>query len=225
MDETLGSRLRREAWLGRPFDWRYGYRRLGLTPMVNVAWEERRTLFLVSGKCGSTSVKKAVLKAQGKRGRRVHETAPRLRLWQVAASDFRKVAVVRNPYARAVSVWQDKVRNLERSILRDRGGFTGEESFLEFLRGVERMDDYADLHIRAQWKGMVWNGRFLPERVIKLEEPEAWEALRETLPGLGRLPVKNASGAEPWRALCEGEAGEIVRRRWALDFEVFGYER
>jgi len=223
MDADLQRRLRRAVWAERPLTLRRVPDRLGLAAMVNVPWEARRAVFLLSGKCGNSSVQTAVLEAQGITGPGMRRALPRWTLRRIAASDFAKVAMVRNPYARAASLWHGKVLRRKDTNLHRRGGFTGAESFVEFLRKVERMDDWADLHVRAQWKGMVWRGRLLAERVLRLEEPEGWEALREDLPELGPLPKKNASGSPDWRALCEGEAGEIVRRRWAPDSELFGY--
>ena len=215
---------RREARFGRPISLRYAARRTGWARWVTAPWPEAGVVFLLNGKCGNTSVRAAVLEARGLPAGRPHQATDSWSLARCAASGFRLIGVCRNPYARAASRWHEKLRRPEAG-LRAKGGFRGDEGFVEFLRGVERMDDWADLHARAQWKGMAWGGRGLPERVLRLEDPEGWEALREAFPGLGALPVRNASGTEDWRALCEGEAGEIVRRRWALDFEAFGYAR
>ncbi|MEM6441177.1 MAG: hypothetical protein AAF763_15950, partial [Pseudomonadota bacterium] len=215
---------RREARFGGPFDWRYALRRTGWVRWVTAPWPEAGVVFLLNGKCGNSSVRTGVLEARGLDVRRPHKATEPWSLRRCAGSGLRLIGVCRNPYARAASLWNGKLRRRPEAGLRRKGGFRGDEGFVEFLRGLERMDDWADLHARAQWKGMVWGGRWLPERVVRLEDPAGWEALREALPGLGPLPVRNASGTEDWRVLCEGEAGEIVRRRWARDFEAFGYE-
>ncbi len=207
----------------RPFQPRYALRRLGFARWINAPYEAERTIFLLSGKCGNSSVKAAVLKAKGAKVEWIHQATEPWSLRRVARSDFRKIAVVRNPYARAVSVWTGKILRKPDAGLFRKGSFWPKMSFLEFLRALERLDDYADLHVRAQWKGMCWHGRFLPDRVVKLEDPNAWEEVREIVPRLPALPRLNASSDLDWRPLCEGEAGEIVRRRWARDFELFEY--
>jgi hypothetical protein len=178
---------------------------------------------LLNGKCGNSSVKQAVLEAKGRPIQEVHRATDSWSLHRIAHSDFRKIAVVRNPYARAVSIWTGKVQKNKGGLMR-KGGFSTDMSFVEFLRALQRMDDYADLHVRAQWKSMYWGRRFLPDMVIKLEEPSGWDRVRETVPGLPPLPRRNVSSKLDFREPCVGEARELVLRRYARDFEVFEYE-
>ncbi len=207
----------------RPIQLRYAHRRLGFARWINAPYEAERTIFLLSGKCGNSSVKAAVMKAKGLKVIGVHQNTQPWSLRQVARSNFLKIGVVRNPYARAVSIWTGKVRRRPDSGMMRKGNFQTDMSFLAFLRALERVDDYADLHFRAQWKGMYWRGAFLPDRIVRLEDPNSWKEVRKVVPKLPPLRHLNASSDLDWRPLCEGEAGEIIRRRWARDFEVFDY--
>lgn len=198
-----------------------GWRRIGWN---NVPYHDGRTVFLINPKCANSAIKSALLVAQGHDGRQMHRNSTTWSPRQVADSGYRAIAVVRNPYARAVSIWQSKIMRGGRSGLTRFRGIEHGQSFLDFLRAVQHVGDYPEQHVRAQWVGMVHGRRFLPEQVFKLEDPGFWEEIRRNLPGLPPLVPRNESGAPAWQELCTGEARELILRRWGRDFDVFGYE-
>ncbi len=190
----------------------------------NVPYHPKRTAFLLNGKCGNSSVKAALLEAQQLDASRPHRATEVWSPARVARSGYAAIGVVRNPYARAVSVWHQKLVKGGTSGLMRKADFRRGMDFVDFLRVVERMDDRLDTHIRSQWYTMMHRGRFLPDFWIRLEDQNGWDRVRERLPELPDLPRRNMSKAPDWEGLVQGEAGEIIRRRWRKDFEIFGYE-
>ncbi|WP_112320471.1 sulfotransferase family 2 domain-containing protein [Oceanibium sediminis] len=205
---------------------RFAHGRPYLVQWINVPYHEGRVVFMLNGKCGNSSVKTAVLKAEGHAEvARPHRMAETWSPARAARSGYRCIAVARNPYARAVSLWNQKIIGRGRSGLWRKGAFEKGMEFVPFLREVIKMGEHEDVHVRSQWIGMTHRGRFLPEHIHRIEEPECWAEVQALAPGLPDLEQRNASGAPPWEALCEGEAGALIRTRWARDFEVFGYEK
>ncbi|MEM8787252.1 MAG: sulfotransferase family 2 domain-containing protein [Pseudomonadota bacterium] len=189
----------------------------------NVPYAPGRAAFLLNGKCGNTSVKTALLQAQNLPEDRPHRVTDVWSPAQVAASGYRAIGVVRNPYARAVSIWHTKIVLQGSSTLFRKAAFVPEMPFLDFLRVLARMDDKADTHTRAQWFTMYHRRRFLPDLVVKIEEPKGWDQVRAWMPEIPALPHRNIRGTPDWQPLIEGEAGDLIRRRYARDFELFGY--
>ncbi|MHA3980065.1 sulfotransferase family 2 domain-containing protein [Halovulum sp. GXIMD14794] len=191
-----------------------------------VPYHKRRVVFLITPKCGNSAIKTALMQAQGEEDpRHVHKRTETWSPAEIAKSGYRGIAVVRNPYARAVSVWHEKIVRGSGGGVQKYAGVAFGQSFEEFLRAMQKVGERGNRHIRSQWVGMYHRGRFLADRVIRLEEPEGWEALRQDIPELPTLPVLNASNAPDWREVCRGEAQELILRRWGRDFDEFGYPR
>lgn len=191
----------------------------------NVPYHPRRVVFMTSPKAANSAVKLALLNT---RDRKISDHEHLLtEVWspaQVAVSGYRAVAIARNPYARAVSMWHSKVVRPGKSGLTRFRGITAGQGFLEFLRAAQGIGEYPEQHIRSQHVGMTHRGRFLPERIVKIEDPEGWASLQADYPELPDLPQRNVSDAPDWRTLCTGEARELILRRWGRDFEILGYD-
>lgn len=182
-----------------------------------------RVVFMLSAKCGCSSVKRAVQAKYGARGN-PHTTMERWTAQQVAESDYLRIAICRNPYARAVSLWWEKSHHKadrNRSFYANTGLAKGLE-FLPFLRAIADLPDDADIHIRPQWQQMTHNGEYLPHHTFRLEDPDMWRKVQALVP-MPDLGTHNASRSPDWRVMCVGEAARIIETRWARDFEVFGY--
>ncbi|MEO0912046.1 MAG: sulfotransferase family 2 domain-containing protein [Pseudomonadota bacterium] len=198
--------------------------RLGYTAWINVAYPEGGIILMLNPKCGNTSIKKAVLAAQGQGVDRPHKRVPLLTRKEALRSPLRKIAVVRNPYARAVSLWHAQVRDAKTlSPLMKKCGFTADMSFLEFLRQLNRVDAYTEKHMRPQSPAFYLMWRYIPDEMIQIEDPEGWARIQAQAPGLPDLPHANNSHAPDWRELCQGEAQRLILRRYGRDFEVCGY--
>ena len=60
---------------------------------------------------------------------------------------------------------------------------------MDFLRAAQKVGERGNRHIRSQWVGMFHRGRFLADRVIRLEDPTGWEDLRRDITELPELPL------------------------------------
>lgn len=172
-------------------------------------------------------MKEAIQTALGISTEMVHSRMERWTPKQVAESDYDAIAISRNPYARAVSCWWQKLGKLNPGISSlVENGYNTEMTFIDFLRlAVTQGDEGCDIHLMSQHFGMTWAGKFLPHAVYKLEDSQMWAKIQRRVSiGLPELQIVNASNPPDWKELCEGEAGRLVRQRWGRDFEVFGYD-
>lgn len=226
----LGDHVKRPPRVGQTGkkSWPYvvlGPRGLSWVRWNNIPYHDRQVVLMTTPKAANSSVKFALLNAGD---RKVEDGEHRLtEHWspaQVAASGYRAIAIARNPFARAVSVWHSKVAKPGKSGLTRYRGISAGQGFLEFLRAVQPISKYGEQHVRPQFVGMMHRGRFLPEQIVKVEDPGGWQSIRDLYPELPMLPQRNVSGAPDWRELCHGEARDLILRRWSRDFEMFGYD-
>lgn len=149
-------------------------------------------------------------------------------------------AVVRNPWARLVSCYLDKVRGeldeqapgrsevydgLARYNLVGRV-FWPEMTFEQFARRVARIPDFAaDPHFRSQWRRFVTpRGDFLADCLIPLEWPDQIGALLSARAGREvEIPRVRATSEHDWRAFYDDELAALVRRRYGRDYSMLGY--
>lgn len=188
----------------------------------NFPVHELRTVFMVAPKCGNTAVKKAIQAKYGPPGK-VHSIYERWSPGQVHASDYQRIAICRNPYARAVSCWWNKVQMGGKSGMA-RHGIRHGMSFEEFLKvAAMTRDGECDIHLSSQAHHMVFGARYLPHHTFRLEDPDMWNKV-QALADLPNLEPHNVSNPPAWETLCHGEAARLIEARWGRDFEVFGYE-
>lgn len=184
-------------------------------------------VFCFSTKTANTAMKRAIQTALGHSTERVHAEMERWTPQQVAESDYDAIAISRNPYARAVSCWWQKLGKQNPGISAlETEGYNKEMTFIDFLRrAVTQDDESCEIHLISQHYGMTWAGKFLPHAVYKLEDSQMWAKIQRRVSiDLPELLIANASNPPDWKELCEGDAGLLVRRRWGRDFDVFGYD-
>ena len=150
--------------------------------------------------------------------------------------DFLRMTVVRNPYARLVSAWRNRVLLcepwLERLYLEIRGQLPGPDqksllSFEEFLDYVSRCDlrtcngHWARQVDRLFLKAIHFNHIGKVERMS-----ETWQRFQQHLRTSDPLPVssKNVSVSAPAAEFTEALASKIYSL-YQADFEAFGYDR
>ncbi len=145
----------------------------------------------------------------------------RLKKWpQGPRRHYTAFAFVRNPFTRLVSCWQDKVIGIGTWQLNELAG----QSFPEFVTALEGMDlALSDRHVRPQTA-------LLPldrlDFLGRLETMQAdWERVCALL-GLGELPLprQHESKAAPEPVRLDEAMAERIRRLYALDFAMFGYD-
>lgn len=152
--------------------------------------------------------------------------------------NYRFVTFVRNPYARLLSCYRDKILVVRRQKLKilQLLGYSGEDmqqpvSFAEFARAVAGQRDYEmDAHWRTQ-SAQLWWGIINYDFVGRFETyNEDFDALFEHLnipkqerPALRHLHKSKEGRREGCRDYYTEEIQNLVYARYREDFENFGY--
>jgi hypothetical protein len=205
----------------------------------NIVLEKDKVVFMLSARCGSRTFKSVIRSllasgiSPGKDPLGGLSFISKKTLISTDYSDYLKIAVVRNPYARLLSCYMDKVkRSLRPSI-----GYLGVKSgatFEEFCQVVhDTPDDIADGHFISQSSVLVApDGEMIPDHIYKLEsgitvgykalkdifKKQAGRALSPRLPHLNK-----ASNQVSYKAHYTDEAKALVAERFAEDLERLGY--
>ena len=187
-------------------------------------------------KAANTSVKVALLEAQGRGHLRPHdpstfrELSPAECLQAIADGAF-VFTFTRHPYDRFKSAWRDLIRNDRWVYVRGMRRFRNQlnksmspECFARFVSGVP--DKEADNHFRSQTALLHKSGAPLFTLAGRVENAaDDWRRVQRkvydrfglTLPS---LPVHNATDG---RAPLNRTVRTLLRERYARDFEIFGY--
>lgn len=191
-------------------------------------------------KCANTSIKRAFMDLLGKTGRaHVQGQFDMVSKWTAAYKypDFFKFAFVRNPYSRLVSCYNNKVQRKIHAPMR-RFGITKKTTFEKFIETVfEYHDSIADQHFRSMSYDLVINDDvktpvLVPDFVGTVETIErdwkyvvkrVYEASGKRLPDLPRANM-DETNSRSWQDYYTPRLKELVQRRYAMDFEVFGYD-
>ncbi|ODN72355.1 sulfotransferase family protein [Methylobrevis pamukkalensis] len=151
---------------------------------------------------------------------------------------FTSFTVVRNPFARVVSAYYDKI--IARDELPGAMRRTGYSKTMSFRAFVERTavvgDDLIDIHLCSQSRILSEKGRLVPDLVGRVETLDAdWTAIRTAIaarggPRLGALAntlVKTSGLRPPVAALYAADPGlaDLVLARYRADFELFYPDR
>lgn len=196
-----------------------------------IVLREHRILIYCVTKVAASSIKAAVLKALGLIGSDVPDLKlihhhPDLKMafpYETENSDYLKVGIVRNPAARLVSCWADKVNRTNIGPNLQRYGFKPHMPFDEFIDTVCR-NIRADVHFYPQsemiGKHMDFVGRF-----ENLEN--AWREIRRLCQHKGlqldELPKLNSSQHVDWQSYYDRRLSVLIRSHYHEDFIRFGY--
>jgi len=193
---------------------------------LNICLDEFKTIFFLNGKVANSSIKTAIKIMEGK------PPVPKHTGYNLISAcgakkkkGYYKVAVVRNPWARFVSCYYQKlVGPKPTGILKIKGMYKG-MSFGEFVRSVERTPkDIREMHLRPQTTNMLCGGEFIPNWVIRLENiEEGWKELQKVIPIPDLIP-RNTTEHPPYRECYTEEQKQFVTRRYAQDIELLNYE-
>jgi hypothetical protein len=152
-------------------------------------------------------------------------------------SDYLKLAFVRNPWDRLVSCFVQKIGSRDvddplsrgtASALAKAGLYAADITFRDFAHAVSRIpDEKADRHFRSQSSFLSdRRGALLADEIRRFEELK--EGFEYLVGLLGRddleLPHLKKTVRKDYREYYDDETVEVVRRRYARDVALFGYE-
>jgi len=187
-----------------------------------------KLIFLLSAKCGSSSIRRMAMykldyDKPGDPNRGLHY----LQAHEVKNyPEYFKIMITRNPWARIVSLYTDKVvRTLYKSFRLF--GIKRKCPFGEFVRIISRVPDHrTDPHFISQ---SIFIDQVKPHIVCKLEEVRNyWHFLQHALKkindiDLPDLPHFNKKPHGPYREYYDDETRTLIAKRYRRDVELFNY--
>lgn len=146
-----------------------------------------------------------------------------------AAESYWSFAVVREPMARVLSCYRNKIiRNTALSPPMIERGFRRDMSLEEFVRhACELPDEETDVHLQSQTSMLVHRGQVLPQLIVRMEELEAgWSAVRrQVLSHSGATLVKLRHSNRTDRVVdvpaLGDELSRLIHHRYRDDYERF----
>lgn len=206
--------------------------------------DDRKLVFISVPKAACTSIKIAMARSYGievDQAKLIHYD----RVWQSwygspasLRDDFAIFAFVRNPYARLVSCYLDKVCNLANNHPKPYMShlcsklypyhLSEQMSFAEFVTRVARIPDrLADRHFKSQASFLLYEGRILPDFVGRVENlAHDWAQIATQYNFSPQISHKNKSPyTTDYRAYYTPELADIVYKRYVQDFKLFGYSQ
>jgi len=206
-----------------------------------VHWEKGGCVFLFIGKCANTSIKAAILEAEGGINPDVPlHTDPRLKYVDrtfVRETDIPIISVVRRPYDRLMSFWRNKVAGWKEREFRygDIPGLYADMPFRVFLERIIQLkpEQMTDNHIVPATKILQCVNPMNPPIVLKYErlvnpDCDTWNNLRLAtgayLPK--ELPHVNQSSVP--KPVMPAQAAMRLRQRvfekYRADYDTWGWE-
>lgn len=199
-------------------------------PARIVIWPAHRLIYIRVPKSGNTSFARAIPQGDNTR------ICPRRLMREY--SDWTTFSFVRNPYARLVSTYCQKIHaepvthgNIVEGVhhrflelnLPMRAGM----SFNEFADvACDFDDDHTEKHLKSQTHHLCRHGQLLPDYVGRLENrAQDWARLITPLGLRHELPHLNRSRHRHWSEFYGSDAlRQRVADRYRSDFEQFGYD-
>jgi hypothetical protein len=198
--------------------------------------DDKKCAFLVVPKSANTSIKITIGKTYGIKtdeDQAIHGSSfvrNNLYLTLENAERYFKFSFVRNPYARLVSCYTDKIirkpHYFEGYIFRIARNIT----FAEFVKKTVKIPDFlADKHFKSQYSVLYRRGKLLVDYVGKVENIEQdWLKVAEKCgfePSVVRENVSTPKGNKrDYRLFYTQELAELVYQRYRNDFELLGYQ-
>jgi dermatan 4-sulfotransferase 1 len=194
-----------------------------------VYWKQYDLVYIRVPKCGNRSIRKAIPDPE-------YHRVDLTRLAKVLPGST-SFSFVRNPWARLVSTWTNKIgdpgTNRETMIDGVHRGFV--EKHLP-MRGGMPFDEFAEVacafpdaktekHLRSQSSFLVRGGEVIPDFLGRVETMAAdWERLAVRTGVTERVGhLNNSRSKAPYAERYDARLRELVRDRYAEDIETFGY--
>lgn len=189
--------------------------------------EKKQCAYLQMPKVASTSLIKTIRKIPD--GLFVSDVEGETRYYYHLPDDFKgfKFTFVRNPFARIVSCYRNKIEDNPVHGLRYYKiiGFENDYGFESFVRNIVRIpDEWAERHFASQYFQAYDKGKLLVDYVGHFETLyDDYEKIKNRY-GLGELEHRNASSSYDYRDYYTVELAELVYQRYKIDFTTFDYE-
>lgn len=212
--------------------------------ITNIASHERKQIFMSIPKNASASIKDAIAKGWGIfpdddvmrkealrqdcRGQVPHLDKGWVRYWRDRG--YFVFTVVRNPYARIVSGWYDKVWAPQKEEGDSEGIPVGLnfKDFLLYLRDRPVKDwnyHFLPQYCYLEYVNSKKNVKCLPELIVKLEElGRAWTKICRATNTPFPIPVETFNmrpDRQPWAHYCGREERMLIRDLYLRDFQLF----
>ena len=189
--------------------------------------EKKQCAYLQMPKVASTSLIKTIRKIPD--GLFVSDVEGDTRYYYHLPNDFNgfKFTFVRNPLARIVSCYRNKIEGNPIHGLRYYKiiGFEKDNGFERFVREIATIpDEWAERHFASQYFQAYDNGQLLVDYVGRFETLyDDYERIKNRF-GLSELEHRNASPSYDYRDYYTKELAELVYQRYMIDFTTFKYD-
>ena len=189
----------------------------------NLVIIRERIVFFCIPKCANASVKQVF-----------HETFGELRYWpkeRIRDLDgYLTIAIVRDPFERAISTWAHKILELGPEEDRFRYGewFQLGMTFREYCETVAVLPDPdIDVHFQSQAHLIALERHTIPDYVYRFESlPDSWFniqdlVLRHCYAPLPSLPQMNSTTIDRWPLRADLRCRELINRRYVADYAIW----
>lgn len=201
----------------------------------NIALRDLDAVFMLLPKVANTSIKKALLAAQGRTANNVHDSGLFEYVSREEAATFtHRIAFVRDPLRRLASCWRDKFQ-----ILSDGRFLPGFRKFgmhqdMAFEEFVELVADIPDAdctgtgdHFRSQAFSLCDGDTVIPDMVGRFETlGDDWERVRILFKDIGGpdLPVLgHEKRSDSGEVQYDARRRALALQRYRHDVRIFGY--
>lgn len=207
---------------------------LPVTPAIIIVNDDYKFLYSAVPKVASTSIKSALLSGDEFNCYVVRSWLQNLLEERIELEDYFKFSFVRNPWARTLSVYRDKIsKNDPRFMLNSFNGLRRDMSFKEFAEWLalspNGQDGKADRHWLSQNKFIACEGKTLVDYIGKQEN--FYDDIKEIskrlmLPdiSIARLNTTGDSGDNrAYREYYDQYTKKLIEKRYQTDIDLFKY--
>ncbi|MCB0165881.1 MAG: sulfotransferase family 2 domain-containing protein [Anaerolineae bacterium] len=196
-------------------------------------FEDRCLAYISTAKAACTSIKTVMMQPYGIH-KNVHNAWPHIYLGHLEAEhqDFFKFSFVRNPFARLVSGYRNKIINKPWQQREHFGTIPTDISFSEFVAEVVKCPDcLINGHFQSQFAKLYHQGELQVDFLGRFENlAEDWLPIAKRFEFDPQLPHKMKSSTKrgvykDYRTYYTEELVHLVYNRFRADVDAFGYQQ